>query len=238
MTGCGKLNNPNQQNTDTVTAMSSTLQLPVPDNSYAARTMSALVATGSNVSAIVGLIDTVALPLRETKMHLAQLNQEGQRKNGALDILDTAIPAELIGQRDDANGVINWTYNLNSAVYFQGNSSISGTQGNLNFPDTVESPVNPIAVGWSYSSSGANIVKTVTLRRGSNTLVFTLTYVQGSTQPAVDLKGTVGGASVAGDWSSINGGFYTNGSIKFCWTQSLADTQPGSNGKCPSEGSN
>lgn len=200
---------------DNVGIMSSAIQLQLPDQSYSGTASPFAISAQVNERNLVNTVNTMALPLKESNCHFAQVVKEGVRTNGNLTITHATLNAQLTGVKDEKSGLINWTYKLGGTTYFSGQTNVNGTTGELLFPISALS-ARPITLRWEYPSK-------VTVRAdAANYLEFVLDHAA----PSVALSGLVNGTVVVkGKWTST-GGSYTEGenASARCWNSRLENT--------------
>lgn len=218
---CGKANRPQAKSVDkdTLGIMTSSMQLSVPDGSYGPKPSPFAITAQGNVDSLMDTINSIGASLKESNSRFEQVKNEGARSNGGMTITHAALNAQLVGTKDDKNGLITWTYTRNGTTYFSGTTRIFGETGELSFPANGFSP-KPLTLRWEFKAIDGNLSKIVTARQdAANYLEFTIDIATN----AITMTGLVNGTiSVGGRWDSVNGGSYTEGAaLKRCWNARL-----------------
>ncbi|MEW6057577.1 MAG: hypothetical protein AB1540_13275 [Bdellovibrionota bacterium] len=208
--------------TDPAQAVALALVLPLPDNSYSVREAQSAVSAEYNARVLVEAVDSVADPLKESKLRFAQVVSDGEKRNGFLHIVHSGLNAELKGTEDSAQGKVNWEFYKNGALVFSGSSAKSGVTGDLTFPVSATGLSQPLSVHWSSESAGGKLTKNVVVRQGATgSLTFAQSFAQGSAKPSVKLSGRIsGGTEVKGEWET-SGGKYEEPGFIGCWDSAL-----------------
>jgi hypothetical protein len=215
-----------QQQQNSLAYMMSTLQLPVPNNAYAAFQATEITISGSNVTDLVAhVVDPVAYALKEPNLVLKTTVNNGQRSNGNLTIIYTPLSAELDAAMTDSNKTMTWNYRANTvSPYFTGTSSMLPGAGNLTFP--ASKYTGGLTVQWASSAANGQVIRTVTVTSTASSvgyLNFVETFGGTSQIPAVTLTGKVGNANITGQWDSSSGGFTDVDGTQKCWNSQLAN---------------
>lgn len=207
---------------DTVSFMSTTFQIPLPNNAYSASQSSDILASGTNVTQLAALVDLVALPLKETVTSLGKTIREGTRTDGSLNISLASVSSQLSGVRDDTAKTIAWTYKLGSRTHFQGSTSLLPGTGDITFPASTISA--SVVVHWDFTTVGGQAVNTVTVTHSTTGfLTFKESYSGNSSTPSVELTGRVSGANVTGKWDATGGKFTDITGTARCWGSQRQD---------------
>lgn len=229
--GCGKdgqkFKASSFSNKDSVTIMSDTMQLSVPDKTYGVTASTYASTAEATVDDLMSTINIVAEPLKETRTQFVKFLSEGVRANGSIyNISHAALKATLVGVKDDKLNTVAWTYTKNAVTIFSGTTSVDGLSGDLNFPGTGVTST-PVFLRWSVSLTSGVLVKNVEVRQGpSHKLGFKLSYENGIDSPSsVDFTGDYNATKLSGRWT-VSGGSYQEGenATKRCFDSRLKNS--------------
>lgn len=232
--GCSALSEEDkaQARSDSLSLLSSTFQLPVPDDTYSNPNGPAMLSVSGatlgkeNVRYLIdNVIDKVGSPFRESKSRFNDVIGNGARSssNTQLIVKNSTWNAELSLSGDNPATTLQLSYTLAGASYFNGTVSNFATAG------SVQAVSGPTQLEWTSTTVKGVTSKVTTITLGSfGKLIFTVTPKSGGNQ--VDLTGFInnGSMSVTAKWDSTGGSYTVTGGAKTCWNASLQ------NAACPS----
>jgi hypothetical protein len=233
--GCGKSEGIAENfTTQTGSQIVNMLKIEVPDDTYSLRSGTAsTTSTGTNYAAFLSAVDTIAVPLRESNLRLAEVLEKGSLSTPERNIIvrysSTGIIGDLTGVIDTTDtSRVNWTYTLNGIALFTGYSSLGGLSGVFTIP--ASALTTGLTATFSNSTVGSNLVRSLAIRKdASNAITFLKTYASGASTPSVvTLSGLVGADVVSGSWDSTDAGYYKRGTgvsaQQYCWNNLFQNT--------------